>query len=45
MADSPSPGTDPGRPRWVTAFIYVAIALVLVFVIVHVAGGGMGGHG
>lgn len=46
MTGSPSsPGSDSGRPRWVKAFLYVAIALVLVFLIVHLAGGGMGGHG
>jgi hypothetical protein len=36
---------ESGPPRWVKVFGIVVIALVLVFVIVHLAGGGFGGHG
>jgi hypothetical protein len=44
--DAARPGPSPasGRPRWVTLLAAVAIALVLAFVIMHLAGGGMGGH-
>ncbi|MCX5302723.1 hypothetical protein OG304_04555 [Streptomyces sp. NBC_00160] len=40
------PGAEPvqGRPRWVNVFALIVLALILVFVIVHLAGGGMGGH-
>lgn len=46
----PSPHTGdgrepaPARPRWVTVFMVIAVALVLAFVILHLAGGGMGSH-
>jgi len=52
MADLPS-SSEPdantgdnttGPPRWVYAFATVVIALVLLFVILHLAGGGLGGH-
>lgn len=33
------------RPKWVYVAIGVACAVVLTVVIVHLAGGGMGGHG
>ncbi|MDQ0939304.1 hypothetical protein QFZ67_001009 [Streptomyces sp. V1I1] len=44
--DAARPGPPPasGRPRWVIVFAVVAIALVLAFVIMHLAGGDMGGH-
>jgi hypothetical protein len=32
------------HPRWVKAFIAVGVVLVVAFVILHLAGGGMGGH-
>lgn len=55
MADSPSDsdgdtgvrrgrGSTAGTPRWVKLFVIIAIVLVLVFVVIHLAGGGMGGH-
>ncbi|WP_328971437.1 hypothetical protein [Streptomyces sp. NBC_00239] len=40
----PERGPAPGRPRWVNVFLAVLIALVVAFVIMHLAGGGMGGH-
>lgn len=43
-AGRPGPTPATGRPRWVIVFAVVAVALVLAFVIMHVAGGGMGGH-
>lgn len=44
--DAGRPGLPPasGRPRWVIVFAAIAIALVLALVIMHLAGGGMGGH-
>jgi len=45
MADPPpGPGDDTGTPRWVKVFGIIAIVLVLLFVIMHVTGGGLGGH-
>ena len=46
MADVPPDRDidDGGMPRWVKVFGIIAIVLVLVFVIVHLAGGGLGGH-
>lgn len=35
---------DSGTPRWVYGFGFIAIVLVLLFVILHLAGGGLGGH-
>jgi hypothetical protein len=40
----PEPGDDTRTPRWVKVFAIVAIVLVLLFVIIHLAGGGLGGH-
>ena len=40
----PDRGLPPGTPRWVKVFGIVAIVLVLLFVILHLAGGGFGGH-
>ncbi len=34
----------PATPRWVKMFGYVALALLILFIIIHIAGGGMGGH-
>lgn len=36
--------TEENTPRWVYVFGTVAIVLVLLFVILHLAGGGLGGH-
>lgn len=47
MGESPTrpPASDDERaPRWVRISTVVAVALVVVFVVVHLAGGGMGGH-
>lgn len=47
MADlppDPDADSDAGTPRWVKVFGIIAIILGLVFVIVHLAGGGLGGH-
>lgn len=46
-------GKDPNNsskdeeqtPRWVKVFGVIAIVLVLVVVILHLTGGGFGGHG
>jgi hypothetical protein len=35
---------DRGTPRWVKIFGIIAIVLVVLFVILHLAGGGFGGH-
>jgi hypothetical protein len=35
----------PGTPRWVYVLGIIAIILILVFVILHLTGGGLGGHG
>lgn len=43
-AGKPGPGPVSARPRWVTVFAIIGIALVVAFVIMHLAGGGMGGH-
>jgi hypothetical protein len=37
-------GDDTGTPRWVYVFGIVVIVFVLLFVILHFAGGGLGGH-
>jgi hypothetical protein len=46
MTDLPSDvdDLDAGMPRWVKVFGIIFIILVLVFVVVHLAGGGLGGH-
>lgn len=56
MADIPpeaDPTADPGEdtgdetggtPRWVYVFGVSVVALVVLFVIIHLAGGGLGGH-
>jgi len=33
-----------GTPRWVKVFGIIVIVLVLLFVILHLTGGGLGGH-
>jgi hypothetical protein len=45
-ADSKSDSGDvaPGPPRWVKVFGTIAIILVVLFVILHLTGGGLGGH-
>lgn len=41
----PDPETgDAATPRWVKVFAITFIILVLLFVIVHLTGGGLGGH-
>ena len=40
----PDHGSTSGTPRWVKVFGIVALVLVLLFLIVHRAGGGLGGH-
>ena len=39
-----SASTPPSTPRWVKAFGIIAIVLVLLFVVLHLTGGGLGGH-
>jgi len=34
----------PATPRWVKVFGIIALALVLLFVVMHIMGGGLGGH-
>ncbi|MDB5214702.1 MAG: hypothetical protein JWO86_2629 [Myxococcaceae bacterium] len=41
MSDLP----ETKRPRWVNVLALLAIAFVVLFAILHLAGGGMGGHG
>lgn len=47
MSDAPDPSAPqhPPRPRWVTALLVGAAVLVVAFVALHLAGGGMRGHG
>jgi enoyl reductase-like protein len=40
----PHRGLTPGTPAWVKAFAIIAIVVVLLFVILHLSGGGAGGH-
>jgi len=51
MAAAPQPpetrgagDSGPATPRWVKVFAVIALALLVLFVVVHLAGGGMGGH-
>jgi hypothetical protein len=39
-----TPSTPPSTPRWVKLFGIIVIVLVLVLVILHLTGGGFGGH-
>ena len=38
------PESPPRTPPWVKVFGVVVIVLVLLFVILHLTGGGFGGH-
>ncbi len=40
----PDRGSTTSTPRWVKVFGIIAIVLVLLFVIMHLTGGGLGGH-
>ncbi len=42
--DSNSETDEDSTPRWVKVFGIIAIVLVLLFVIMHLTGGGLGGH-
>jgi hypothetical protein len=42
--EKPDPGSPPSTPRWVKVFGIIVIVLVLLFVILHLTGGGLGGH-
>ena len=44
LPPDPDADGDVGTPRWVKAFGIVVIILVVVFAIVHLPGGGLGGH-
>ncbi|MFF4871413.1 hypothetical protein [Streptomyces sp. NPDC000961] len=44
MSDQTPPPHVP-RPRWVTALLIGAALLVVAFIALHLAGGGMRGHG
>lgn len=41
---SSSENPPPPTPRWVKVFGVVALVLMALFVILHLAGGGSGGH-
>ncbi|ALC24829.1 hypothetical protein SPRI_6523 [Streptomyces pristinaespiralis] len=41
---TPEPPDESGAPRWVKVLGGIALALVVVILVVHLAGGGMGGH-
>lgn len=45
MSDDLDPRPPEGAPRWVKVFAVVAVAFLLLFVAMHLAGGGLGGHG
>jgi hypothetical protein len=40
----PDRGSTTSTPRWVYVFGLIALVLVLLFVILHLTGGGLGGH-
>ncbi len=40
----PDRGSPPSTPRWVKVFGIIVIVLLLLFVILHLTGGGLGGH-
>ncbi|WP_164835844.1 hypothetical protein [Actinacidiphila soli] len=40
----PGRGPAPITPRWVKVSGIIAGVLVVAFVVMHIAGGGMGGH-
>jgi len=40
----PDRGSPPSAPRWVKVFGIIVLVLVLLFVILHLTGGGFGGH-
>jgi hypothetical protein len=42
---APEASSSSGTPRWVKVFGLIALVLVVAFAIVHLAGGGMHGHG
>lgn len=44
MSEQAPPPHAP-RPRWVTALLIGAAILVVAFLVLHLAGGGMRGHG
>ena len=43
--DNPETEDGRGTPRWVYYFGAALLLLALAFVALHLAGGGMGGHG
>jgi hypothetical protein len=40
-----NPPTPLSTPRWVKVFGVIAIGLILLVVVLHLLGGGFGGHG
>ena len=40
----PDRESPPSMPRWVKVLGIIVIVLVLVFIILHLIGGGLGGH-
>ena len=42
--ERPDRRSPPSTPRWVKVSAIIVIVLVLLFVILHLAGGGFGGH-
>ncbi len=40
----PDRESTTGTPRWVKVFGIIALVVVLLFVILHLSGGGLGGH-
>ena len=41
----PDPRAPDGAPRWVKVFAVAAVVFLLLFLAMHLAGGGLGGHG
>lgn len=35
---------NTGTPRWVKVFGIIATVLAILFIVLHLAGGGLGGH-
>jgi hypothetical protein len=40
----PVSATPHQRPRWVYGLVAIGVGLVLVLLVLHLAGGGFGGH-
>jgi hypothetical protein len=42
--ERPNRRSPPSTPRWVKVSAIIVVVLVLLFVILHLTGGGFGGH-